>query len=165
MVVRLADRRIVDTEHDDGCPAELKAVLMSFATHPRVDMPATPPVALPLAGDAEQARADLVPFSVEVQRHGDVAVVEPRGELDVATVQTLRAIVEEIKSPGRLVLDLRGLSFIDSSGLHLLVALHQRAQSDGFQLALVAPAPPVDRAIQVSGLGKTLPFVSPSAIE
>ena len=164
MVVRLADRRIVDTEHDDGCPAELKAVLMSFATHPRVDMPATPPVALAPAGDAERARADLVPFSVEVQRHGDVAVVEPRGELDVATVLTLRAIVEE-KSPGRLVLDLRGLSFIDSSGLHLLVALHQRAQSDGFQLALVAPAPPVDRAIQVSGLGKTLPFVSPSAIE
>ena len=45
-----------------------------------------------------------------------------------------------------------------------LVGLNQRAQRDGFQLALVAPAPPVDRAIQVSGLGETLPFVSPSAI-
>ena len=138
---------------------------MSFAAHLRVDMPATPPVALAPAGDAERARADLVPFSVEVQRHGDVAVVEPRGELDVATVPTLRAMVEEIKSAGRLVLDLRGLSFIDSTGLHLLVALNQRAQRDGFQLVLVAPAPPADRAIQVSGLAKTLPFVSPSAIE
>ena len=106
-----------------------------------------------------------MPFSVEVQRHGDVATVEPRGELDVATAPTLRAIVEEIKSAGRLVLDLRGLSFIDSTGLHLLVALNQRAQRDGFQLVLVAPAPPADRAIQVSGLAKTLPFVSPSAIE
>ncbi len=115
---------------------------MSFAAHPRVDTPAPPPVAPARAGDAERARADLVPFSVEVQRHGDVAIVEPSGELDVATVQTLRAILEEIKSAGRLVLDLRGLSFIDSSGLHLLVALHQRAQRDGFQLALVAPAPP-----------------------
>ena len=154
----------MDTEHDDGCPAERKAVLMSLAAHPRVDTPAPQPVAPARAGGAERVRADLVPFSVEVERHGDVAIVEPRGELDVATVQKLRAILEEIKSAGRLVLDLRGLSFIDSSGLHMLVALNQRAQRDGFQLALVAPAPPVDRAIQVSGLGETLPFVSPSAI-
>jgi anti-sigma B factor antagonist len=138
---------------------------MSFAAHPRADTPAPPPVAPTRAGDAERARADLVPFSVAVQRHGNVAIVEPRGELDVATAQTLHAILEEIKTPGRLVLDLRGLSFIDSSGLHLLVALHQRAQRDGFQLALIAPTPPVDRAIHVSGLGKTLPFVPPSAIE
>jgi anti-sigma B factor antagonist len=138
---------------------------MSFAAHPRDDMPATPQLAPARAGDTERARADLVPFSIQVQRRRDVAIVEPRGELDVATVQTLRAILEEIKSAGRLVLDLRGLSFIDSSGLHLLVALHQRAQRHGFQLALIAPTPPVDRAIHVSGLGKTLPFVPPSAIE
>ena len=138
---------------------------MSFAVHPRINTPAPPPPAPARAGDAEAARADLVPFSVEVQRTDDVAMVEPRGELDVATAPTLRAILEEIKSAGRLVLDLRGLSFIDSSGLHLLVALHQRAQRDGFSLALVAPAPPIDRPIQVCGLGETLPFVSPSAIE
>ena len=60
----------------------------------------------------------------------------------------------------RLVLDLRGLSFIDSTGLHLLVALHQRSQRDGFQLTLLAPAPPVDRAIQLSGLDQVLPFVA-----
>ena len=132
---------------------------MSFVAHPRVNTPATQPLALAPAGDGEQAGADLVPFSVEVQRHDDVAIVEPRGELDVATVETLRAAFDDIKSAGRLVLDLRGLSFIDSSGLHLLIALDQRAQRDGFQLALVAPAPPVDRAIQVSGLGKALPFV------
>ena len=165
MIARLADRRVVDNEHDGGCPAERKAVLMSFVAHSRVNTPATQPLALAPAGDAERAGAGLVPFTVEVQRHGDVAIVEPRGELDVATAPTLSAILEEIKSAARLVLDLRGLSFIDSSGLHLLVALHQRAQHDGFQLALVAPTPPVDKAIQVSGLGKTLPFVSPSAIE
>ena len=164
MVVKLPDRRIVDIERGDGCPAEPEAVSMSFPAHLRIDTPATPPVALARAGDAERAGAGLVPFSVEVQRQDDVAIVEPRGELDVATVETLGAALDDIKSAGRLVLDLRGLSFIDSSGLHLLIALDQRAQRDGFQLALVAPAPPVDRAIQVSGLGKALPFVSPSAI-
>ena len=59
------------------------------------------------------------------------------------------------------MLDLRGLSFIDSTGLHLLVALDQRAQRDGFQLTLLAPAAPIDRAIQLCGLDQTLPFAAP----
>jgi anti-sigma B factor antagonist len=112
-------------------------------------------------GPTGSARAvGLEPFAVEVQRRDDVAIVQPRGELDIATVETLRAALDGIQSPGRLVLDLRGLSFIDSTGLHLLVALHQRAQRDGFQLALLAPAAPIDRAIQLCGLDEVLPFVA-----
>ena len=99
-------------------------------------------------------------FAVDVQRRNDVAIVQPRGELDCATVETLRAALDGVENAGRLVLDLRGLSFMDSTGLRLLVALHQRAQRDGFQLTLVAPAAPVDKAIQVSGLDHALPFVA-----
>jgi anti-sigma B factor antagonist len=102
----------------------------------------------------------LQPFTVDVQRRDDVTIVQPHGELDLATVETLRAALDGVDKAGRLVLDLRGLSFIDSTGLHLLVALNQRARRDGFQFTLVAPAPPADRAIQVSGLGQTLPFVT-----
>ena len=58
------------------------------------------------------------PFAVEVQRRDAVAIVRPRGELDLVTVETLRAALDGIESTGRLVLDLRGLSFIDSTGLH-----------------------------------------------
>ena len=100
------------------------------------------------------------PFTVDVQRSGGVAIVQPHGELDLATVETLRAALDGVENPGRLVLDLRGLSFIDSTGLHLLVALDQRAQRDGFQLTLVAPAAPADKAIHVSGLDQALPFVA-----
>ena len=99
-------------------------------------------------------------FAVEVQRRDGVAVVQPRGELDLVTVETLRAALDAIKSTERLVLDLRGLSFMDSTGLQLLVALHRRAQRDGLQLTLVAPAAPVDRAIQLCGLDQELPFVA-----
>jgi anti-sigma B factor antagonist len=67
-----------------------------------------------------------------------------------------------MENGARLVLDLRGLSFIDSSGLHLLVALDERAQRDGFQLMLLAPAAPIDRAIQLSGLDQILPFAAPA---
>ena len=88
--------------------------------------------------------AGLQPFVVEVQRRDDVAIVQSRGELDLVSVETLRAALDGIESAARLVIDLRGLSFIDSSGLHLLVALHQRAQRDGFQLTLLAPAAPLE---------------------
>ena len=100
------------------------------------------------------------PFLVHVRWRNDVAIVQPHGELDLATVETLRAALDGGEKAARLVLDLRGLSFIDSSGLHLLVALHSRAQRAGFQLTLVAPAAPADKAIQVSGLDQALPFVA-----
>jgi len=100
------------------------------------------------------------PFAVDVQRRSDVAVVQPHGELDIATVDMLRAALDEVENAERLVLDLRGLSFMDSTGLRLLVALHRRAQRDRFQLTLVAPAAPADVAIQVSGLDRALPFVA-----
>jgi anti-sigma B factor antagonist len=117
--------------------------------------------------------SDLDPFAVEVQWRKHVTIVQPRGELDLATAETLRstldAAIAETLSAGldgmengaRLVLDLRGLSFIDSAGLHLLVALDQRAQRDGFQLTLLAPAAPIDRAIQLCGLDQMLPFAAP----
>jgi anti-anti-sigma factor len=95
-----------------------------------------------------------------VQQRDAVAIVQPRGELDLVTVETLRAALDGIRNTERLVLDLRGLSFMDSTGLQLLVALHRRAQRDRLQLTLVAPAAPVDRAIQLCGLDKTLPFVA-----
>ena len=115
--------------------------------------------------------SDREPFAVEVQRRDHVTIVVPRGELDMATIQTLRttldvAIAETLRAAldgfetgARLLLDLRRLSFIDSTGLHLLVALDQRARRDGFLLTLVAPTAPIDRAIQLCGLDQVLPFV------
>jgi len=108
-------------------------------------------------------------FAVEVQRRDQVALVEPRGELDLATIETLAAAVDAaiaetlraaLDGPAHLVLDMRGLTFIGSTGLNLLVALHRRSQHEGFQLTLLAPPAPVDRAIQLCGLDQDLPFVA-----
>src|SRR3954454_18470226 len=87
--------------------------------------------------------AGLEPFVSEVERRDDVTIVRPRGDLDISTAGTLHATLNGIESAEHLVLDLRGLPSIDSRGVHLLVALPQRAQRDGFQLTLVAPAAPV----------------------
>ena len=112
----------------------------------------------PRTGPVEGACPE--PFAVDVQWRDDLAIVQPCGELDLATVETLRAALDAVRGAGRLVLDLRGLSFIDSTGLHLLVALHARAQNDGFQLTLLAPAAPIDRAIRLYGLDEALPFAA-----
>ena len=102
--------------------------------------------------------ARVEPFVTEVERREGVTIVRPHGELDVGTSGTLLGALNGIDTE-HLVLDLRGLSFIDSTGLHLLVALQQRAQRDGFQLSLLAPPPPLDKTIQLCGLDETLPFV------
>ena len=116
--------------------------------------------------------SDLEPFAVEVQRRDHSTIVRPCGELDMATVETLRttldvaiaetlrAALEDVEIGARMVLDLRRLSFIDSTGLHLLVALDQRAQRDGFLLTMIAPAAPIDRVIQLCGLDQALPFAT-----
>jgi anti-sigma B factor antagonist len=98
-------------------------------------------------------------FAVDVLRRDDTVVVRPRGELDLATVHALRAAVEANASVARLVLDLRGLSFIDSTGLCLLVSLHRRAQRDRVDLSLVMPPEPAQRTIALSGLDRVLPFL------
>jgi anti-sigma B factor antagonist len=116
----------------------------------------------PSAGRELRAPSGLEPFAVEVERGTAGTIVQPRGELDVATVETLRttldAAIAATEHGARLVLDLRGLSFIDSCGLHLLVALNERAGREGFQLTLIAPAAPTDRAIRLCGLYEALPF-------
>ena len=113
--------------------------------------------------DTGSARAAEIPgpegFAVNVRRRDDVAIVQPRGELDLATVETLRIALDCVESAERLMLDLRRLTFIDSSGLHVLVALHQRAQRGGSQLTLLAPAAPADTTIRLCGLDQVLPFI------
>ena len=99
------------------------------------------------------------PFVTEVERRDGVTLVRPRGDLDVASAGTLDAALTGIERAEHLVLDLRGLTFIDSTGLHLLVALQQRAERDGFELSLLAPPAPLAKTIQLCGLHVTLPFV------
>lgn len=108
-------------------------------------------------GAPEIARFE--PFVTEVAHRDAVTIVRPRGDLDVATAGTLLAALNGIEGAEHLVLDLRGLTFMDSTGVHLLVELQQRAQRDGFELSLLAPPAPVDKTIQLCGLDETLPFV------
>ena len=102
-------------------------------------------------------------MKLRLARHsiGNAVVVAVEGELDLFTAPFLRDEVRDaIKQDGaRLVLDLHALSFMDSSGLSLLVRYWKLACAAGGTLRLVAPPPHVVRKLDTTGLSQRLqPF-------
>jgi anti-sigma B factor antagonist len=93
----------------------------------------------------------------------DTAVVSLSGELDISVVgqleQELMAV--EQRSPATLLLDLRGLSFIDSSGLRLVLEADLRARKEARRFALVKGPDAVHRVFLIALLDKRLDFVDP----
>ncbi|HEX4718204.1 MAG TPA: STAS domain-containing protein [Thermoleophilaceae bacterium] len=99
-------------------------------------------------------------FDVDTRRLRSGLVVVPRGEIDLATVDLVRGAVERAKEPGDdLVLDLREVGFMDTSGLRYVLELHELASRDGFDLRVVRGPGAVQRVFEVSGLEPRLPFV------
>lgn len=83
------------------------------------------------------------------------------GELDISTVPTLtRHLDERFESNGAaLTLDLRELTFMDSSGLRLLIALNDRSQREPWELRLIAPTSEAAlMVLRVTGAYTALPF-------
>jgi anti-anti-sigma factor len=88
--------------------------------------------------------------------------VQLKGALDIAALSIAKERIEELKRRDRhLVLDLRGLSFIDSTGLHFLLKLAAEATRDGWELSLLPGSSVVQRIFQLTGTEERLPFRGP----
>jgi anti-anti-sigma factor len=109
------------------------------------------------SGGAIRFERQSEPFTVEVWPDRERVRVLPHGELDMATVGRLAAQIDELVANGSraVVLDLRATSFLDSSGVHLL--LEQSAREDA-QVTLIDGADPVRRVIDVAGVRRVLRF-------
>jgi anti-anti-sigma factor len=103
--------------------------------------------------------APLAEFGITVQRLDKTAVVHVAGELDIATTPQLADVLAALEQPcARVVLDLSDLAFIDSTGLRLTVAEHQRATQDGFDLVVAGADGHVLDVLRLTGLDVTLPL-------
>jgi anti-sigma B factor antagonist len=92
----------------------------------------------------------------------DQVCVRLKGELDIAAVPVARYRIAKLNRRGRhLVLDLRGLSFIDSSGLNLVLRLAGESTRDGWDLSLIPGSSVVQRIFQLTGTEERLPFRGP----
>ena len=95
-------------------------------------------------------------FTVRTEVHGDASVVVPTGELDLATAPALEEALARSFDSGsaRVVLDLRELEFIDSSGLRTLLTARRQSEDAGTQFSLVAGHRGLERTLEIAGVHK-----------
>jgi len=103
------------------------------------------------------------PFSVCIERTGRIQRLAARGELDIATVPALKGEIDAASAidPGSvIVVDLTELTFIDSTGLHLLLRLGERFPQ---RLRVISDSPGVERLLDLSGARDRLPIIPKTA--
>lgn len=100
-------------------------------------------------------------FEIHSDVQDDAGRLSLVGELDLATVPQLEDHVRALlaRAVRDLVIDLSRLSFIDSSGLHLLILLNQRASAEEWTLRLIRPSRQALAVFQITGAEAHLPFV------
>ncbi|MER8073848.1 MULTISPECIES: STAS domain-containing protein [unclassified Streptomyces] len=103
------------------------------------------------AGTQEGAAAG--PLLVASSMTGGVRVLSVSGEIDHHTGDTLReALGACTTDPPRVVADLHRVSFMDSSGINILISAHRALTGAGGWLRLAALSAPVLRTVQIVGL-------------
>lgn len=94
------------------------------------------------------------PFSVTTEARGDIAHARLAGELDLASAPRLDEELRRSELGGLpwLVIDLRELEFMDSTGLRALLTAHSRASESGRRLTLVVGEGAVGRLLDLTGV-------------
>lgn len=99
-------------------------------------------------------------FQVEVRREGSASVIAVSGELDLASGPQLEEELSAIDPEVSLVvIDLRRLEFMDSTGLSIIVRAHQRLAEQERDLSLVRGSPQVQRLLDLTGVAERVRLV------
>jgi anti-anti-sigma factor len=103
-------------------------------------------------------------FSIVVEPAGEEVRLQAVGELDLAATPTLREHVGGVLAAGfrQVVIDLRRVTFIDLTGVRLLLKLAQDARDGGWQLSLTDARGQVRQMMTLTGVLGQLPFRSSS---
>jgi anti-sigma B factor antagonist len=108
---------------------------------------------VPPAGDG---RVPAVELNVSSRSQGDHAVVIAAGEIDLYTAPRLHselaAVIANSAPETRIVVDMSGVEFCDSTGMNVLLSCLRQARERGGELELAAPRPAVKKILQVTGL-------------
>jgi anti-anti-sigma factor len=98
---------------------------------------------------------------IELTTSADTVFATLTGDFDMQATFTVEPALERaLETPGlqRIELDLRGLEFIDSTGMGVIVRLHAEARQRGIALQLRRGPPHVHRVFEKAGLADALPF-------
>jgi anti-anti-sigma factor len=98
-------------------------------------------------------------FTYTVDRDVQAVTVRLAGEIDLAAAPRVESAIEEAVAGEEgvdILIDLDAVTFLDSTGLRVLVAAHARCAGEGRRLTLVNPSTAVSRILEITGLGQTL---------
>jgi anti-sigma B factor antagonist/stage II sporulation protein AA (anti-sigma F factor antagonist) len=101
-------------------------------------------------------------LGIRSTRQEDEQVVTLRGELDMSSVEALDDELRRIEpdpTVRRIIVDLSGLKFMDSTGLRAVLRIDARSRSDGNRVVLLRGPETVQRVFQLTGTEDRLPFI------
>ena len=87
---------------------------------------------------------------------GDPAVIVAEGQIDSHTAPALNEALAAVSADASVSVDLSGVTFVDSSGLRVIVRAHNRQLGSGGGLTIVDPSEPVVRLFEITGLTSEL---------
>lgn len=96
-------------------------------------------------------------MSVEINVTGEVVTAFLSGELDHHTAKSMRDIIDgaiELNMPTLLVLDFSGVSFMDSSGIGLVMGRYRNLQKTGASLHISGTSPNIYKVMKLAGIEK-----------
>jgi anti-anti-sigma factor len=103
-------------------------------------------------------------LSVTIEPLEGASLIRAAGEIDVSSVGALRRELDAARMEAvTVVLDLSGVTFIDSSGLHLLLSASHISAGSDWAFFMVRPSESVLRLIELSGTADLLTLVDPTA--
>jgi anti-sigma B factor antagonist len=99
-------------------------------------------------------------LKIRLEDEPQAAFISLYGALDLGTAEVLDSTIRSVESrtAKTIILDLSGLSFIDSTGITVLIRAATRSPSDINGLALLRGPEPVQRLFKLTGLEEHLPF-------
>lgn len=92
---------------------------------------------------------------VTCERSDGTLIVRPEGEIDMSTAPRLaEALADATEAPGAsvVIVDLAGVSYLDSTAIHLFLQSDRRLRDDGRRLALRSPTPEALRVLDLIGI-------------
>ena len=95
-------------------------------------------------------------FGISEATRDGASVVSVSGEVDVATAPAVRDCLDQVidRDRGPVIVDLAGVTFIDSTGLGVLIGARQRCAEDDRDLRVVVGEPRILKVFEITGLNE-----------
>jgi stage II sporulation protein AA (anti-sigma F factor antagonist) len=97
----------------------------------------------------------------EIRKEGDILIVKVSGEFDLHAADFARRDIDiQIRTQGvkHILFDLGGLTFIDSSGLGVILGRYRKISENGGRGAISGAHPNIQKVMEISGLPRLMPF-------